>query len=87
MKRTKVSSEESLEGKIFIQFVALIYISFIHQIMSNNLYKNYSMASLLDEIDVIEIFEYKGKKVMYLKLQKNNMIFLNVLILFFNTTL
>ena len=63
MKRTKVSSEESLEGKIFIQFVALIYISFIHQIMSNNnLYKNYSMASLLDEIDVIEIFEYKGKK-------------------------
>ncbi len=69
MKRTKVSSEESLEGKIFIQFVALIYISFIHQIMSNNNpYKNYSMASLLDEIDVIEIFEYKGKKIMYLKL-------------------
>ncbi len=31
MKRTKVSSEESLEGKIFIQFVVLIYISFIHQ--------------------------------------------------------
>ena len=29
---------------------------------NNNLYKNYSMASLLDEIDVIEIFEYKGKK-------------------------
>ena len=63
MKRTKVSSEESLEGKIFIQFVALIYISYIHQVMSkNNLYKNYSMASLLDEIDVIEIFDYQGKK-------------------------
>ena len=64
MKRTKVSSEECLEGKIFIQFVALIYISYIHQVMSkNNLYKNYSMASLLDEIDVIEIFGYQGKKV------------------------
>lgn len=63
MKRTKVSSEESLEGKIFVQFVALIYISFIHKIMSNNnLYKNYSMASLLDELDIIEIFEYQGKK-------------------------
>lgn len=63
MKRTKVSSEECLEGKLFIQFVALIYISYIHQIMlNNNLYKNYSIASLLDEIDVIEIFNYFGKK-------------------------
>jgi len=63
MKRTKVSSEESLEGKIFVNFVALVYISYIHQIMLNNdLYKNYSMASLLDEIDVIESYEYHGKK-------------------------
>ncbi len=63
MKRTKVSSEESLEGKLFVQFIALIYISYIHQVMiKNKLYKNYSMASLLDEIDVIEIFEYSGKK-------------------------
>jgi len=66
MKRTKVSSEESLEGKLFVQFVALIYISYIHQIMlKNNLYKNYSKSSLLDEIDVIEIFKYKGKKIHY----------------------
>ena len=63
MKRTKVSSEELLEGKIFVNFIALIYISYIHKIMSNNnLYKNYSMASLLDEIDVIESYEYHGKK-------------------------
>ena len=63
MKRTKVSAEESLEGKFFVQFVALIYISYIHQVMlKNNLYKNYSMASLLDEIDVIESFDYHGKK-------------------------
>jgi transposase len=71
MKRTKVSTEESLEGKIFIQFIALIYISFIHQVMSdNNLYKNYSMASLLDEIDVIEIFEYNGKKTHFSEITK-----------------
>jgi len=63
MKRSKVSTEESLEGKLFVQFVALIYISYIHQIMlKHNLYKNYSMASLLDELDIIESFEYQGKK-------------------------
>ena len=65
MKRTKVSSEESLEGKLFLQFVALIFISHIHKIMSDNgLYKNYSMSSLLDEIDVIEIYHH-GKNSGY----------------------
>lgn len=64
MKRVKVRTENTLEGKLFVQFVALIYISYIHQIMlKNNLYKNYTMASLLDEIDLIEIFTYKGKKL------------------------
>lgn len=29
MRRTSVSSEESLEGKLFVQFVALIYLSYI----------------------------------------------------------
>lgn len=71
MKRTKVSSEESLEGKLFIQFVALIYISYIHKIMlKNTLYKNYSMASLLDEIDIIEIFDYSGKKIHFSEITK-----------------
>ena len=71
MKRTKVSLEESLEGKLFLQFIALIYISYIHQtISSHDLYKNYSMASLLDEIDVIEIFEYQNKKTHFSEITK-----------------
>lgn len=71
MKRTKVSSEEALEGKLFVQFVALIYISYIHKIMlKNDLYKNYSIASLLDEIDVIEIFNYSGKKIHFSEITK-----------------
>lgn len=63
MRRTKVSSEESLEGKLFVQFIALIYISYIHQIMLKfQLYKNYSIQTLLDEFDVVEAFDYSGKK-------------------------
>jgi len=46
-----------------VQFVALIFISYIHQIMlKNNLYKNYSIQSLMDELDVIEGFDYQNKK-------------------------
>ena len=71
MKRTKVSSEESLEGKLFVQFIALILISYIHQIMTKcDLYKNYSMDTMLDELDVIEIFEYSSKKIHYSEITK-----------------
>ena len=71
MKRTKVSTEESLEGKLFVQFIALTFVSYIHQIMiKNDLYKNYSMSSLLDELDVIEIFEYSSKKTHYSEITK-----------------
>jgi len=64
LKRTRVSSEEALEGKLFLQFIALSYVSHIHQVMSkNNLYKNYSMSLLLDELDVIEIFKHSNRKI------------------------
>ena len=61
MRRTSVWSEENLEGKLFVQFVALIYLSYIKKAMSdNNLFKDYTMQELLDELDVIERFEQPG---------------------------
>lgn len=63
MRRTSVSSEENLEGKLFVQFVALIYLSYIKKAMSdNNLFKDYTLQELLDELDVIERFEQSGRK-------------------------
>jgi hypothetical protein len=63
MRRTSVSSEENLEGKLFVQFVALVYLSYIKKAMSDNdLFKDYTMQELLDELDVIERFEQPGRK-------------------------
>ncbi|MHB1420862.1 MAG: IS1634 family transposase, partial [Bacillota bacterium] len=63
MRRTSVSSEENLDGKLFVQFVALIYLAYIDKVMrDNNLYKDYTMQGLLDELDVIELFKQPGKK-------------------------
>jgi len=63
MRRTSVSSEENLEGKLFVQFVALIYLSYIRKTMSDNdLSKNYTMQELLDEFDIIERYEQPGHK-------------------------
>ena len=63
MRRTSVSSDENLEGKLFVQFVALIFLSYIKMVMSdNNLFKNYTMQELLDELDIIERFDLPGRK-------------------------
>ena len=63
LRRTSVSSEENLEGKLFVQFVALIFLSYINKAMSDhNLFKDYTLQELLDDLDVIECFEQPGHK-------------------------
>jgi transposase len=64
MRRTLVSSELSLEGKLFVEFVALIYLSYIKKQMQDaSLFKNYTLRSALDKLDVIECFESPGQKL------------------------
>lgn len=64
MRRTLVSSEQSLDGKLFIEFVALIYLSYIkRQMQDTDLFKKYTMQSALDKLDVIECFEVPGQKL------------------------
>ena len=63
MRRTSVSSEENLEGKLFVQFVALIYLAYIDRAMrENSLYKDYTLQEVLDELDVIERFQQPGSR-------------------------
>ena len=64
MRRTLVSLEQSLDGKLFVEFVALIYLSYIKkQMQDTDLFKNYTMQSALDKLDVIECFEAPGQKL------------------------
>ena len=64
MRRTLVSSEQSLDGKLFVEFVALIYLSYIKkQMQETDLFKSYTLQSALDKLDVIECFEEPGQKL------------------------
>ena len=64
MRRTLVSSEQSLDGKLFVEFVALIYLSYIKkQMQETGLFKSYTLQGLLDKLDVIECFEEPGLKL------------------------
>lgn len=66
MKRTSVHSDETLQGRFFLQFLALIFVSYLHKHMrDHDLYRNYTMQSLLDSLDVIERYEHKGRRPHY----------------------
>jgi transposase len=63
LRRASVSSEGNLEGKIFIQFVALIFLSYIKKAMDeHSLFKSYTMQEMIDELDVIELYKQPGKR-------------------------
>ncbi|MCD8499155.1 MAG: transposase [Clostridiales bacterium] len=63
LRRTLVSSEQSLEGKLFVEFIALIFLSYLKKKMQeHDLFKKFTMQGLLDEFDMIECFEQKGRE-------------------------
>lgn len=64
MRRLLVSSEQSLDGKLFVEFIALIYLSYIKkQMQIKGMFKQYTLQSMLDKLDIIECFEETGHKL------------------------
>jgi len=60
-RRMQVSSELSLDGKIFVGFIALIYLSYVKkQMLEAKLFDKWTMQGLLDDLDTIELFEAPG---------------------------
>ena len=57
-RRMQTSSELSLNGKLFIEFIALIYLSYVKKKMQDaGLFEKWTLQGLLDELDTIERFE------------------------------
>ena len=60
-RRMHVSSELTLDGKLFVEFVALIYLSALKKSMQDaGLFDQWTLQGLLDELDSIERFEVPG---------------------------
>lgn len=80
LRRTLVSSEQSLDGKLFVAFVSLIYLSYIKkQMQINDLFKSYTLQTALDKLDVIECFEQPGKTLRVGEiLEKQKTLYLNL---------
>lgn len=60
-RRLQVSSELSLNGKLFVEFIALIYLSYVKKKMQEaKLFETWTLQNLLDELDTIELLEIPG---------------------------
>lgn len=57
MRRVQVSSDASLRGKLFVQFIALIILSYIKKQMDvHDMYREYTLQGLLMKLDLIYCF-------------------------------
>lgn len=63
--RLFVSSETALDGKLFVVFLSLIYLSSIKKRMETaGLFGKYTMHGLFDELETIECFTVEGKEAI-----------------------
>jgi len=62
-RRFLTSSEASLNGKLFVEFVALILLAYVHRRMQQKgLYKEYTLEQVLLELDSIQSFCEPGRR-------------------------
>lgn len=80
LRRALVSSEESLEGKLFVEFIALIYLSELQNRMrSHKLFQRHTLQGVLDELDLIESYQSPGKKPLAAEItQKQNDLYIDL---------
>lgn len=73
-RRMEVSSERSLDGKLFVEFIALIFLSYLKKVMQEkNLFQRYTMQGLLDELDVIECYQRPGCALQFGEITKRQL--------------
>lgn len=73
-RRMEVSSERSLDGKLFVEFVALIFLSYLKKVMQEkSLFQRYTMQGLLDELDVIECYQRPGYDLQFGEITKRQL--------------
>ena len=62
MKRLRMHSSEAVNGRLFVQFIALIYISALrNEMRANDLMKRYTVRELLQEMETLTKINYSGK--------------------------
>ena len=63
MKRLRIHSEKTMEGRLFVQFLALILSTWIKNKMRDaNLFKKYSFREVMDELGAFKLVTFSNRK-------------------------
>jgi transposase len=74
--RLRVHSQENMQNKIFIGFIALIMLSGIHSVMSDkDLYKNMTMRHLIITLSKQRVQEIAGNKIIFPTTKEQQLIY------------
>ena len=62
MKRLRIHNSAAMDGRIFVQFISLIYMSALRKKMQDaDLTKKYTVRELLEEMETLTQIRYSGK--------------------------
>ncbi|MCX6990682.1 MAG: transposase, partial [Chlamydiae bacterium] len=62
MKRLRMHSSATVDGKLFVQFIALIYMSALRKEMrKSTLIERYAVREVLEEMETLTKVKYSGK--------------------------
>ena len=71
IKRLRVHSKETMDGRLFIGFIALILYSWISKIMKeNNLFNSYTVEEVMRELKKIKLIELNNDRKIITELSK-----------------
>ena len=69
MKRLRIHSDDAMQGRIFITFIALIISSYVRSIMKEaDLYKKFTFSSLVKELKKLKVIRLSNKKTLITEL-------------------
>jgi len=70
-KRSRTSSSNTMKGSIFINFLALILLSYVDQVMSEQkLYKEFTKKELFKTLTKLKVFELANKQILLGEISK-----------------
>jgi len=74
-KRSRTKSSSTMKGNAFINFLALIILAYVDQIMSeNHLYKKFSKNVLFKTLDKLKVFELANEQILLGEISKRQKI-------------
>jgi transposase len=65
LERLRVHSSLAMENKVFVMFISLILVSYIHKVMADNhLYRTWSMKELFKSLETHKVIHVKSDRIL-----------------------